>query len=57
MKKTQMYDIMQTNTGRLTCPKCGFLLARTLPRTQVTDLLLHCRKCKRQVLVNIDAEP
>lgn len=57
MIKMQMCDIMQTNQGRLTCPQCGFLLARTLPGTRVTDLLLYCRKCRKQVLVNIPSEP
>lgn len=49
--------IISTNQGRVTCPQCGFLLARTLPGTRVTNLLLHCRKCRKQVLVNISFEP
>ena len=49
--------IIGSNQERVACPRCGFLLARALPGTRVTDLLLHCRKCKRQVLVNISSEP
>lgn len=50
---------IKANPERVVCPTCGFLLARTLPTTQATDLLLYCRKCHKQVLVNIthNSEP
>ena len=53
MIKTQMYDIMQTKQGRITCPQCGFLLARTLPGAKASGLLLYCRKCRKQIAINI----
>lgn len=46
-------DKIKANPDRLGCPDCGFLLARILPTTQATDLLLFCRRCRKQVLVNI----
>lgn len=44
---------MKTNQGRLICPDCGFLLARVLPGAKASGLLLYCRKCRKQVAVNI----
>lgn len=46
-------DIISANKGRCCCPGCGALLARTVPTTRVTDLLLYCRRCRKQVNVNI----
>lgn len=57
MRKTQVYGKMETNQERVSCPTCGFLLARILPGAKVSGLLLHCRKCKHQILVNIEPEP
>ena len=37
----------------ITCPDCGFLLARTLPGAKASGLLLYCRKCRKQVAINI----
>lgn len=45
---------MKTNQRPITCPVCGFLLARAEPTTRVTDLLLFCRKCRKQVRVNLN---
>ena len=43
----------QDDQGRITCPGCGFLLARTLPGASARGLLLYCRKCRKQIAVNI----
>lgn len=57
MKKTKAYGKMETNQERVDCPTCGFLLARVLPGAKASGLLLYCRKCRRQILVNIEPEP
>lgn len=44
---------INANQGRLTCPDCGFLLARFEKGATVSGLLLYCRKCKKQIVVNI----
>ena len=36
------------------CPACGFLLAKAEPTTEVRDLLLYCRKCRKTVRVNLN---
>ena len=45
--------IIKPNKRQVTCPTCGFLLARTLPGARAFGLLLYCRKCRKQVAVNI----
>lgn len=53
MQKNQKCGKMEANQGRLTCPDCGFLLARVLPGAKASGLLLYCRRCRKQVSVNI----
>ena len=53
MQNSEKYDKIMTNQGRLNCPDCGFLLARIQPGAIVFGLQLYCRKCRKQVPVNI----
>lgn len=46
-------DKIKANQRRVTCPDCGFLLARVLPGASASGLLLYCRKCRKQIAVNI----
>ena len=49
---------IKTNQGRVICPECGFLLARIAPGASAYGLLLYCRKCRKQIPVNIpEIEP
>lgn len=40
--------------GFLTCPYDGTRIMRVLPKTKATNLVVFCRKCKREYVVNID---
>lgn len=37
----------------LYCPDCGLLLCKLLPETEARGLVVFCRKCKRETIVNI----
>ena len=57
MNNSKGCDTMRTNQGVVTpikCPLCGFLLAKAEPATKVENLLLFCRKCRKQVRVNLN---
>lgn len=53
MNNSSGCDKIETNQGRVICPDCGFLLARMLPGAKASGLLLYCRKCRKQVALNI----
>ena len=53
MQKSESYGIIKTNQGRVDCPECGALLARVEPKAEACGLWLYCRKCRKQVSVNI----
>ena len=40
--------------GFLICPYDGARIMRVLPKTTATNLVVWCRKCKREYVVNID---
>lgn len=49
---------MKTNQRWLMCPACGKQkLARVMPSTEVKDLVLHCKRCGQESIVNISFEP
>lgn len=50
-------DIIQIKDGWLMCPNCNqFKLLRLLPSTTAQDLLVYCRRCHTESLVNIPPE-
>ena len=49
-------DRIKPKQTDIKCPACGFLLARSEPNTQVKNLLLYCRRCRKQVRVNLNSE-
>jgi hypothetical protein len=51
------YDIINAEQKWLTCPCCGKRLLKVLPDTSARNLLLFCRKCKAETLVNIPTQP
>ena len=58
MQSEAIRDKIGTNPRWLICPECRRMkLARLLPGTQVKNLAMHCRKCGREVIVNILPEP
>jgi len=52
------YDKIKANPEWLVCPVCRKQkLARILATTEVKDLVLHCKRCNREVVVNSLIEP
>lgn len=39
--------------GFVCCPRCNFKLIRTTPTTEAERLPVWCRKCKREILIDI----
>lgn len=51
-------DRITANNVWLMCPVCGEAkLARLLPTTEVKDLALYCKHCRKERVVNILPEP
>lgn len=58
MIKTQTCGKIETNNKWFICPQCRKQkLARLLPTTEAKDLPLFCKRCNREVVVNIPNEP
>lgn len=46
--------MLPVQQGYLGCPYCGAgRLLKVLPETQAENLQVYCRKCKRELIVNI----
>lgn len=46
--------ILPVEQSYLRCPYCGAgRLLKVLPETQAENLQVYCRKCKRELIVNI----
>lgn len=51
-------DIINQKRRWLSCPLCGRgKVLKLLPTTSATDLIVYCRNCKRESIVNIDPVP
>lgn len=48
---------IKTNSGWLHCPVCGQKLIKLLPNTRASNLLVYCRKCGEESVVNIPSAP
>lgn len=49
---------IKTNQEWLLCPACGRgKVLRLLPDTRATDLIVHCKVCKKESVVNIPFVP
>ena len=58
LQSSHACDRINATEGWLICPACRKQkLARIMPTTRVIDLALHCKKCNREVVVNISTEP
>lgn len=58
LQSSPVCDIISAKKTWLICPGCRRQkLARLLPGTQVRNLPLYCRSCRREVVVNILSEP
>lgn len=45
--------MMTEKGGFVRCPFCGSKLIKTMPDTQAQHLPAWCRKCKREILIDI----
>ena len=51
-------DKIKTNQGWLMCPACGRAkVLRLLPDTEARNLVVHCKVCKKESIVNISSVP
>lgn len=48
---------IETNREWLKCPVCKQKLLKLLPQTQANNLVVYCRKCGQESVVNIPREP
>lgn len=55
LKKRMKCAKLSVENGWAACPICGNRhLVRILPTTALTDAVLYCKKCKQELLVNIE---
>lgn len=48
------YDKIKANNGWLICPACGqWKVLRLLPETEAKNLIVYCKRCHRESVVNI----
>lgn len=50
-------DIININQGWLLCPHCRRKLVKLLPETSANNLVVFCRKCGHESIVNISPAP
>lgn len=54
LQKTETYGKIETNQRWLLCPACGKAkVLKLLPGTQVRNLPVYCRQCRKETIVNI----
>ena len=41
----------------LCCPVCGARINKLLPQTEAKNLVVYCKKCRRESIVNIESVP
>lgn len=55
MIKNKSCDIIvAVEDGYMRCPYCRYKLGRVFPQTSASDLPLYCRRCKTEMIVNIN---
>lgn len=58
LHKAPACDRIKSNNGWLMCPACGRgKVLRILPTTTASDLVVHCKVCKKESVVNIPQVP
>ena len=58
LKIETTYGKIEINPGWLKCPACGKpKLLYLLPNTTAKDLPVFCKRCKREIILNISTEP
>ena len=58
LQKIQCCGIVKLSQGWLICPACGRgKVLRLLPKTECKELLVYCKVCKQESVVNISLVP
>lgn len=58
MNNSKQCGKIKTNPGWLMCPACGLgKVLRLLPETKAENLIVHCKVCKKESIVNIPYVP
>lgn len=58
MKIVKEYDKIATKDGFLLCPVCGkHKVQRIVPETEAKNLVVYCRHCRQESVVNICKTP
>lgn len=58
LQSSEMCGKIKTNQGWLRCPACGRgRVLQLLPTTQAKDLVVYCKVCKKESIVNIPSVP
>lgn len=55
MQDATQRDNIVVKDGWITCPECGrnHRLLRITPETEANELPVYCRKCRREIVLNI----
>lgn len=54
MQNQAKCDKIRTNNGWLLCPACGkHKVLKLLPETRAENLIVHCKRCGVESVVNI----
>lgn len=57
MQSSKEYGKIETKGGWLLCPICHRQkVLKLLPETRATQLVVYCKNCKQESIVNIDPE-
>lgn len=57
MQKSPVYGkLLTVKDGWVSCPECGrnHHLLRITPETEARRLIVYCRSCKREIILDID---
>lgn len=46
---------IQTRRGRLPCPKCGANTIKLLPQTRGVGIVVYCKQCHTESVVDIES--
>lgn len=58
LQSTPACDKIKPNNGWMKCPRCGRgKVLKLLPTTTASDLVVYCKICNRESIVNIPSVP
>ena len=48
---------IESTRPSLVCPRCKLALGKLLPETEAKNLVVYCKRCKQESIVNISSVP